>query len=440
MAAFWLSEAIPIPATSLIPILAFPLVGAGSVAEATSPYANPVIFLFLGGFLIALAMERWDLHRRIALTILSRVGSRPTSVIGGLMLVTAFLSMWVSNTAVALMMLPIGLSVIDLVESSGPAEGSPADTPVVAGFGVAVMLGIAYAANVGGMGTLIGTPPNALLAGYMSETHGVEIGFLEWMFIGVPLVVVALPLIFLLLTRVGVRLGGEEIEGMGTLIRSRLTALGRITRPERRVAIIFVLAAGLWILRPLLSGVVPGLSDAGIAIGCGVLLFMIPSGSDRGALLDWETAEGLPWGVLILFGGGLSLAAAIDRTELNTWLGESAAGFAGWPPILFIFAITVFVVLLTELTSNTATAAAFLPVLGAVAIEVGWDPMLLVAPAALAASCAFMLPIATPPNAVAFSSGKVTIPQMARAGMWANVLMSVLITGFVAWLFPLVMG
>ena len=441
MAIWWLTEAIPIPATSLIPIVAFPLVGAGTVGQSTAPYANPVIFLFMGGFLIALAMGRWDLHRRMALNLLSRVGSRPAAVVGGLMAVTAFLSMWVSNTAVALMMLPIGLSVIDTVEASaGRGASQPGEAGPAAGFGVAVMLGIAYAANIGGMGTLIGTPPNALLAGYMSEAHGVEIGFLEWMTLGVPLVVVALPLIFIILTRFGVKLGNAAIPGVSEVIGSQVRTLGRITRPERRVAGVFVLAAVLWVTRPLLSNQVPGLSDAGIAIGCGLLLFLIPSGSDRGALLDWDTAEKLPWGVLILFGGGLSLAGAIDRTELNTWIGGAAAGFADWPPIAFIFLVTALVVLLTELTSNTATAAAFLPVLGAVALQVGWDPILLAAPAALAASCAFMLPIATPPNAVAYGSGKVTIGQMARAGVWANVALALLITALTAWLLPLVLG
>ncbi|MDX1393377.1 MAG: SLC13 family permease [Gemmatimonadota bacterium] len=439
MAVFWLTEAIPIPATSLIPLVAFPLVGAGSIGEAAAPYANPVIFLFMGGFLLALAMERWALHRRLALGMLRRVGSRPSSVIGGLMIVTAFLSMWVSNTAVSLMMLPIGLSVIELVNASAEADGG-ADTAARSAFAVAVMLGIAYAANVGGMGTLIGTAPNALLAGYMAEAHGVQIGFVEWMAVGVPLVALALPLIYLILTRVGARLGRKDIPGVAELIGERMAALGPISRPERRVAVVFAIAAACWILRPLLTVRVPGLSDAGIAIGCGLLLFLTPSGADDGALLDWETAETLPWGILILFGGGLSLASAIDRTGLNTWLGSSAAGFGDWPPIAFIFLITLLVVLLTELTSNTATTAAFLPVLGAVAVEIGWDPLLVAVPATLAASCAFMLPIATPPNAVAYSSGVLTIPQMARAGIWANAALAFLITALAAWLLPLVLG
>lgn len=437
MAVWWLSEAAPIPATALVPLVVFPLVGGGTIREAAAPYANPIIFLFMGGFLIALSMVKWNLHRRIALLVLSRVGSRPTAIIGGFMVATASLSMWVSNSAVALMMLPIGLSVVEFVEPDSPSVGEGGSSP---GFAVALMLGIAYAANIGGMGTLVGTPPNAFLAAFLADTYGIEIGFAQWMKLGVPLVVVSLPIVFLLLTRVLSRVGDVEIEGAGAMIRSELEALGPITRAERRVACVFGLAGALWVLRPILSTRVPGLSDAGIAMGCGLLLFLLPSGEGRRALLDWETAETLPWGVLILFGGGLSLAAAIDRTGLNTWLGGAAAGFSDWPPVAFILLITGVVVLLTELTSNTATAAAFLPVLGAAAVQIGWDPRLLAVPAALAASCAFMLPIATPPNAVVYSSGRVSIPQMARAGIWVNLVLTLLITGVAVLLLPRVLG
>jgi sodium-dependent dicarboxylate transporter 2/3/5 len=430
MAVWWLTEALPIPATALLPIVLFPVLGVGSVGEAAAPYANPIIFLFLGGFLIAMAMERSELHRRIALEILSRAGSRPAPLIGGFMGATALLSMWVSNSAVALMMLPIGLSVIRFVDRD--AEGRSR-------FGLALMLAIAYGASIGGLGTLVGTPPNAFLAGFLGEAYGIELGFGEWMRLGIPLVAVALPLVFLVLTRVSVRVGSGEIEGVAGLIRRELESLGPSTAAQRRVAIVFALAAVLWIGRPFFASWVPGLSDAGIAVGCGVLLFLLPSG-DGDRLLDWETAERLPWGVLVLFGGGLSLASAIDRTELNVWLGGLAAGLADWPPIVFLALVTAVVVLLTELTSNTATAAAFLPVLGAAAVEIGWDPRLLTVPAALAASCAFMLPIATPPNAIAYGSGKVTIPEMARAGLWINLLMTGLIVMATVLLMPWALG
>ncbi len=454
MATWWLTEALPLPATSLLPIALLPLVGAGSIREATSPYANPIIFLFLGGFLIAIAMERWALHRRIALAILARVGARPGSIVWGFMLATAFLSLWVSNSAVALMMLPIGLSVVGFVGPAG--ERSPQDAgapppdvtrpppdvtrPPPDGFAVALMLGIAYAANIGGMGTLVGTPPNALLAGFLQTSYGIEIGFAQWMVLGIPLVLVALPTVFLVLTRRLVRLGPER-PGARERILAERASLGSITRAECRVALVFALAAVLWVTRPLLDGWLPGLTDAGIAVGCGLLLFLVPSGEGTGrALLDWEAAERLPWGVLILFGGGLSLASAIDRTGLNTWLGGGAAGLSHWPVWMFVLAVTAVVVILTELTSNTATAAAFLPIVGAAALEMGWDPVLLAVPAALAASCAFMLPIATPPNAVVYGSGRVTVGQMARAGAWANVIMTLLITGFAIWLLPRVFG
>lgn len=437
MAVWWLTEAVPIPATALIPLVLFPLLGAGTIGEAAEPFANPIIFLFLGGFLIALAMERWGLHRRIALNILSRVGSRPSALIGGFMGATAFLSMWVSNSAVALLMLPIGLSVIQFREAGEP-EGTAAGHE--AAFGVALMLGIAYAANIGGMATLVGTPPNALLAGYLLESHGIEVGFGQWMLLGLPLVLVALPLVYLILTRLTFRLQGLELSGTRDLIQREVDSLGPMRRPERLVSVVFAAAGALWVTRPLLTRWLPGLSDPGIAIAAGLLLFILPAGKGRGPVLDWEWAERLPWGVLILFGGGLSLAAAIDRTGLNTWLGQGAAAFADWPPFLFVFAVTAAVVLLTELTSNTATAAAFLPIVGAAALEIGWDPRLLAVPAALAASCAFMLPIATPPNAIVYGSGQVTVPQMARAGAWLNIVMALLITVFAVVLMPVVFG
>lgn len=434
MAIWWLTEAVPIPATALLPLVVLPLVNAGSMSQVAAPYANPVIFLFMGGFLIALAMARWNLHRRLALHLVSRVGSRPSRLVGGFMFATAFLSMWVSNTAVTLMMLPIGLSVVRL---AGRGES---DTAGASNFGLALMLGIAYGASVGGLGTLVGTPPNAFLAGFLEETYGIRVGFAEWMSLGLPLVVLALPLVFFLLTRVIIRVDRSEIAGVTDYLHDELDGMGRISRAERRVGLVFASAALLWISRPLLAGAVPQISDAGIAIGCGLAMFVIPSGEKEGALMDWESAEKLPWGILLLFGGGLSLAAAIDRTELNVWLGERVAELASWPPEVFILVVVVIVVLLTELTSNTATTAAFLPVMAATATQLGWDPRLLVVPAALAASCAFMLPIATPPNAIVYGSGQVTISQMARAGIWLNLLMTVFITIFVLIGLPLAFG
>ncbi len=432
MATWWVTEAIPIPATALLPLALFPLLGVAPIGDAAAPYANPIIFLFLGGFVIAAGMQRWNLHRRIALSVVQALGTRPHRLVLGFMVATAFLSMWVSNTATAVMMMPIGLSVIALV-----APRDDTGMPGQLNFGTGLMLGIAYAASVGGLATLIGTPPNALLAGYMETTYGVEIGFARWMLVGLPIVVVTLPLVWLLLTRVSFPIRIREIPGGRAAIRGRLDELGPFSPPERRVAVVFAATALAWICRPILDDVVPGLNDAGIAIAAALALFLIPAGArsgaapvadDRAFIMDWETAETLPWGVLLLFGGGLSLAAAVSDTGLAEWIGEALSALDAWPTLLLVAAVTAVVILLTELTSNTATTAALLPVLGPLAVTLGDHPLMLAAPAALAASCAFMLPVATPPNAIVYGSGYVTIPQMVRAGGWLNLLFVVVIT------------
>lgn len=423
MATWWITEALPIPVTGLMPLLLFPPLGIAGMAEAAAPYADPLIFLFLGGFVLALGLERWGLHRRIALAIVARTGTRPAGLVGGFMLATAFLSMWVSNTATAVMMLPIGLSVIGLM--NGGAKPAAPD-----GFAPALLLGIAYGASVGGLATLIGTPPNALLAAFMQRNHGVEIGFAQWMVVGVPLVAVMLVLTWLILTRVAFRLGDAEIAGSAEVLETERAGLGALSAPEWRVGAVFVVTAALWILRPLIGGV-PGLTDTGIAIAAAVVLFVVPSGRG-GALMDWQTAQRLPWGVLLLFGGGLSLAAAIAKSGLAAWIGAALGGLAGWPVLLVLLLVTAGVIFLTEITSNTATAAAFLPLAAAVAPALAVDPFLLTIPVALAASCAFMLPVATPPNAIVYGSGQLTIPQMARAGFLLNLAGVVVITA-VTW-------
>ena len=435
MAVWWITEAIPIPATALVPLVLFPLLGVAPIGAAAAPYANPVIFLFLGGFLIAAALQRCGLHRRMALTIISLVGTSPRRLVGGFMAATAFISMWVSNTATVVMLLPMALSVLTLVESRGGRGAADAN------FGVTLLLGLAYAASIGGVGTLIGTPPNALLAGFMDEAYGVRIGFVEWMLLGVPLVLVALPLTWLLLTRVLYPVPGEDVGGGADLIRSELRRLGPLSRAELLVGGITALTAIAWVTRPLIDDVIPGISDAGIAVGGALLLFVIPPGGrERSPLLGWEDAQQLPWGVLLLFGGGLSLADAIEETGLATWIGEALGAVAAWPPLLVVLTATTVIVFLTELTSNTATAAAFLPVVAALAVGIGADPLLLAVPVALGASCAFMMPVATPPNAIVYGSGRLTIPQMARAGFWLNLLMIVLVTAAAFLLAPLTLA
>ncbi len=424
MATWWITEAIPISTTALLPIVLFPVLNIAPIGDTTAPYANPLIFLFMGGFIIAIAMQRWELHKRIALRIVNFVGVKPTSIIIGFIIASAFLSMWVSNTATALMMLPIAISVLQFVEKKSDNTAAP-----VTNFEIVLVLAIAYACNIGGIATLIGTPPNALLAAFMLESYDYEISFAKWMLVGVPLVLIMLPVMYLLLSKVIYPIKIKELPGGQSVIETQLKGLGKITKPEVRVAIVFVTTALLWIFRPLLSGILPGLSDAGIAVTAGVALFLIPTGlKDESMLLRWENLKELPWGILILFGGGLSLAMAITTSGLATWIGETVSGLDALPIILLIFLVIIIIVFLTEITSNTATAAAFLPILASTAIGIGQDPMLFVLPAAIAASCAFMLPVATPPNAIIYGSGKVTIPQMANAGIWLNIIVSVLFT------------
>ena len=412
MAVWWSTEAIPIPATSLLPALLIPLLGIDSLAKATAPYANPTIFLFLGGFLLGLAMQRWNLHKRIALATLLAVGNQPSRQIAGFMIATAFISMWVSNTATSIMMLPIGLSVIGLLTEGSAREQSER-------FATALLLGIAYAASVGGIATLIGTPPNALLAAFLRENHDVHIGFGQWMLLGVPVMAGMLLFTWWWLTRGGFRLSGGDSRSM---LQQEMAALGPMSRQEKLVALIFTLAALAWIFQPLLAEPLPGLNDTSIAIGAALLLFLIPANvKERTFLLDWQTANKLPWGVLLLFGGGLSLAGVIGASGLAEWIAQSLGGLDMLPLILMIGLVALVITFLTEITSNTATAAAFLPLLGALAVAQGLPPQMLAIPAAIAASCAFMMPVATPPNAIVFGTGEMRIQSMIKAGFALNL-------------------
>ncbi len=421
MAIMWVTEPIPIPATSLLPLLLFPLLGISPVKEAAAPFANPLIFLFMGGFIIALGMQRWNLHRRIALTIISAVGMHPRAIIAGFMLATALLSMWVSNTATTLMMLPIAASVIELTEHDSKKARD--------NFSVALLLGLAYSASIGGLGTIVGTPPNALLAGFVQQTYNITIGFAQWMMLGVPLVLIGLPISYVVLTVLVFPIKKQSTNNSGDFIKTELEKIGNITVPEKRIAAIFVFTALFWITRPLLSSFIPGLTDTGIAIFGALLAFFVPSGRFKAEfLLDWKTAEKLPWGILLLFGGGLSLAGAISSTGLSSWIGTQLTVLQAAPVWVIVLAATGVIILLTELTSNTATAAAFLPIMASLAISMGQKPLLLLIPAAVAASCAFMLPVATPPNAIIYGSDRVNIVDMVRAGITLNIVFALLIT------------
>lgn len=432
MAILWVTETIPIAATALLPLVLLPLLGVSPVRQAAAPYSDPIIYLFMGGFMLALAMERWNLHRRLALAIIAAVGTRPRSLVLGFLCAGAFISMWTSNSATAMMLLPIGVSVHALLASAPSAKSGARE------LGAALVLAIAYGANIGGMGTLIGTPPNAVLKGYMERAHGVEIGFAQWMMLGVPLILVSLPLVYFVLTRVSFRVDNTPIPGIREEIETARAGLGRMSGPEWTVSCAFLLAVILWVSRELWKAEAPIVAGAAwplgalvtdevIAMGAALLLFFIPAGQGKGFVLDWGVMKKLPWDVLILFGGGLSLAAAMEKTGLVLAMAKALGGLAAWPPLAIVFLVTLVMIFATALTSNTASATAFLPVIGALALGVNQPALLLCVPVALAASADFMLPVGTPPNAIAYSSGLVSLPRMVRAGIWANLIFALLI-------------
>ena len=440
MAVWWVTEALPLPVTSLLPLVLFPVFGVLSIDDAAAPYANDLIFLFLGGFMLALAMQRWGLHRRIALVVVRAVGTKPSRMVGGFMLATAFLSMWVSNTATAVMMLPVGVSVLALaLDPEGKGDAEDLTGGDASNLATALMLGIAYAASIGSLATLIGTPPNVFLAAFISESYDITLGFGQWMLVGLPLAVVFLAIAWFVLVKVMFRPGDQAIEGGREFLDDELEKMGPMNRGEKVVGVVFVLTALAWVFRDvytgLLEGLLPGiagLSDAGIAVASGVVLVMLPVDWRRGVFaLDWDTAKQLPWGVLLLFGGGLSLAAAVGENGVDVFVGQQVEGLSSIPTVVLVLVVAVTVLLLTELTSNTATAAALLPIMAGAAVGLGASPLLLAIPAALAASCAFMLPVATPPNAIVFGSGHVTIGQMVRGGALLNAAGVVLITAAV---------
>ncbi len=427
MAVWWATEAVPIAVTALLPLVFFPLLGIANIHDTAAPFANKVIFLFLGGFMVALAMQRWNLHRRIALNVLQFSGGNGASLVGGFMLASALLSMWVMNTSTTMMLLPIAISIVTVIHSSvdGLDEHAKKD------FQYAMLLGVAYAATIGGISTLVGTAPNAMMAAFLLENYGSEIDFTRWMMVGVPLSAVMLPLAWLVLTRIVFKVDFDTSDEGRALLRQMKDDLGRMSVPEKRVAIIFFVLAFTWIFRPMLAKL-PGLAaldDSGIAMAAGISLFLIPSGDKHDPLLiRWKHIEDLPWAILLLFGGGLTLAAAVSRTGLATWLGGNLHEVGQLPIAVLVVIVATLIIFLTELTSNIGTTATFMPVVGAIALEAGYDPIVLLVPVTLAASCAFMLPVATPPNAIVFGSGMLTIPKMAKAGMALNLIAIVLVS------------
>ncbi len=425
MAVWWLTEAVPIPVTALLPIVLFPALGAGEMKKVTAPYAHPLIFLFLGGFLIATASERWDLHRRFALMVLKRVGNSPARLVAGFMAVTAFISLWVSNTSTVMMMLPIATSVLAIASAEDRSDH----------FGICLMLGLAYAASIGGIGTLIGTPPNALLAAFVVNQYGTPLTFAGWLKVGLPFVVILLPICWFLLTRIVFPIRKSVGKDPRPLFEEEFKRLGPMTRAEKTVLTVFLLTAFLWIFRSLLARWLPLLSsldDSGVAMIGGLSLFFLSAGGGK-RILDWERELPIPWGILLLFGGGLSLAEMMTQNGVTEAIGRLLSGLGTLHPLILIFLVTTLMVFLSELTSNTAQTAAFLPILGAVAAGIGMNPLHLLIPATIAVSTAFMLPAGTPPNALVFASGKLTIAQMCRAGFllnWVSILVTSLVSYF----------
>jgi len=435
MACWWMTEAVEIEVTALLPIALFPLLGIMPLGRTTANYGADVIFLFLGGFVLALAIARWGLDRRIAFLTLRLVGTRPKAIVAGTMGATAFISMWVSNTATAAMMVPIVLSVVDVAlrrrtgKTLAELGGIPEDDRDLRNFALSALLGIAYAASIGGLGTIIGSPPNGILVRFIEQGTGIRVTFLEWMLLGVPAMLTFLPLAWLLNTTVLFPSRMAEIEGGREYVRQEWAKLGPLNRGERATLIVFAATVLAWMTSPLLAGLHIGgvaplarLSDAGIAITAAIALFLIPVDRARGEYaMDWATAARLPWGVLILFGGGLALAAATEANGVPGFIGSLATGFAGWPFWAILLVIIAIMVFMSELTSNTAQVAAMLPILAALAPVVGVAEGVLLVPATIAASCAFMMPVGTPPNAIVFGTGLVRMPQMMKAGFWLNI-------------------
>ena len=443
IAIWWVSEAIPIAATALLPVILFPLTGAVSLAATTAQYGHRYIFLYIGGFLLAIAIEKWNLHRRIALNIISVIGTSVARIILGFMVATAALSMWISNTATSVLMLPIGMAIIAQLRDNPTTDANENEV-----FGKALMLSIAYSASIGGMATLIGTPPNLVLAGVVQDAYGVEVTFSQWLLFGLPIATILLVICWLYLTRVAFQFTLREFPGGRAEIQKQLGSLGRMSYEERTLLVVFSCTAFFWMSRSVLQkqfGLLPRLDDTIIAMIAGLLLFVLPSRpssphlSPR-PLLDWEDTRNLPWGIVLLFGGGMALAEGFVSTGLAAWIGSRANLLENVPLLLLVLILIVAVNFLTEITSNLATTSMLLPILASVALTMNVHPFLIMVGATAAASCAFMLPVATPPNAVVFGSGYLRIPDMVRTGIWMNLISIVVLVMFTYFALPNLWG
>ncbi len=431
MACFWMAETLPIPVTGMLPIFLFPLLRILPTGQVTLAYGDQILFLFMGGFLIAISMQKWNLHRRLALNVVSLVGSSPNRLVLGMLLATAFISMWVSNTATTMMMTPVGIAIIESTRKSGQG-GAQVFKPGTDNFAIAMMLAIAYAASIGGFATLVGTPPNAIFIGILNRLYDQQIGQWDWMKLGVPTSICVLALCWFLLTKVFFRMENAATDNPEArrYLDQELAAMGRISPEETRVAWTFVLVAIAWILRGLLN--LPALSmvsDSAIAMAGAFALFIIPASREKGGfLLDWEAAKGIPWDVILLMGGGFALAEGFTTTGLTEWLAGQFGILQGMPVFVLMLVIVLFIVFIGEMTSNAATATMFIPVMGALAVSMGLAPLTLMVPTVLATSLGFMLPVATPPNAIVFASRYIRIEDMVKAGFWLNIGGALIVT------------
>ncbi len=432
MVVWWVLEALPIPVTAMLPLVIFPLSGGLNLPDTAAAYGHKLIFLFLGGFILAIAIERWNLHKRIALSIIYMVGTSVVNIILGFMLATAFLSMWISNTATSVMMLPIGLAIVSQLKDNPTTVEDENQI-----FGKALMLAIGYSATIGGIGTLIGTPPNLVFAGVLDEIFGIEITFSEWIVFGLPISLGLLSICWFYLTRIGFKFKQKEFPGGRAEIKRQLDALGKLSFEEKIVATVFIITAIAWISRSLvLKHFLPGIDDTIIAIASAIVLFLLPSKEQGRNLLKWEEAVKLPWGILILFGGGMAIAAGFNGSGLAPWIGSQMALLEEIPLLVLVFLVVLFVNLITEVTSNMALTAMILPIMAPMALIIDVHPYLLMVGATAASSCAFMLPISTPPNAVVFSSGYLSIPDMVKTGFWLNLISVVIIVLMVFFVLP----
>ena len=431
MAIWWITEAIPISVTALLPIILFPLTGGLELSETTASYGHKYVFLYLGGFIIAIAMQKWNLHKRIALNIISFIGTNVIKIILGFMVATAFLSMWISNTATAVMMLPIAMAIVDQLKDNPDTIENENKI-----FGKALMLGIAYSASIGGISTLIGTPPNLILAGVVEETFGYEITFSTWFKFGFPISFILLFLCWKYLTVIAFKFEQKSFPGGIKEIKKQLQKIGTISYEEKLVALIFTLTAIAWVTRDILKLIIPVIDDTIIVMISALIIFLLPTNDKKRRLINWEEASKLPWGILLLFGGGMALASGFKESGLALWIGTQMTLLDGINLFLLLFVLIASVNFLTEITSNLATTAMLLPILYPMAMTIDVHPFILMVSAAVAASCAFMLPVATPPNAVVFGSGYLRIPDMVRVGIWMNVLSIILLSVFVYYVLP----